>query len=271
MKKTADGGGIFAGFTESNDGDLAFKTTDNTDAWIVKLTASGAIDWQKVLVGNPLATELYTVANAIEQTADGGYIVCGTTLKTFELYADAEIWVAKLDSSGNTEWSTFFGDSTNSDYGSSVLQTADGGFLVMGSTTVYNASENYNEIKIALAKLASDGSLVWQKTYSDSISNFGRGMIQTTDGNYVIVGDSYAAANNYHGSRDYDFYVLKIDESGTLLWQKKYGGSGVDRAFAVAEAPDGNYVVTGFTDSTDGDVTSNNGGFDIWTLKINKN
>lgn len=271
LKKTADGGFVFVGFTESSDGDLSFKTNNNTDAWVVKLSSAGAVQWQKVLVGNPSSAEIFTVANAVEQTSDGGYILTGTTQKTVGNLTDTDIWTARLDSAGNTVWSVFFGDPENSDQGEKVMQTSDGGFLVMGSSTIYNAADHANEIKIRVAKLTSDGTMAWQQTYGDSFSTFGRGMMRTSDGHFVIVGDTYSDANNYRGSDDYDFYVLKISEAGALQWQNKYGGSALDRAYAVAEANDGNYVVVGSTNSTDGDVTVNNGGFDIWTIKLSKN
>jgi len=273
LKRTVDGGFVFAGATESTDGDLSFKTTSVTDGWIVKLNSTGGIVWQKVLAAIPDVNQS-TTANAVEPTTDGGYIIAGNGVRTFEERTDLQLWVAKLDSAGNTEWSKVY-DGDDDDEATSVLQTSDGGYIIAGYTKTTN---NLGDIPTAtpgikywILKLDASGNTTWSKTYSGSLSNFARSIIQTADGGYIVAGDSYSDAENYEGSRDYDYYVIKIDSSGNVQWQKKYGGSGLDRAFSIIQAPDGNYVVTGYSDSTDGDITSNNGGFDIWTIKINGN
>ncbi len=115
----------------------------------------------------------------------------------------------------------------------------------------------------------SNGDLLWQKTYGGSGLDNGTHLIETSDKGYLIVGNTSSSDGDvivFKGISD--FWVIKIDSTGTLVWQKNYCGSDTEMAEAVEETADSNYVVAGFTASVDGDVSPGYGSTDVWVIKI---
>ncbi|MDE2180437.1 MAG: hypothetical protein KGJ40_06280 [candidate division NC10 bacterium] len=187
-------------------------------------------------------------ATAIQQTADGGYIVAGTTIS---FGAGGDAWVLKLDSSGNVTWQKTYGG-TGSDGANAIQQTADGGYIVAGWTTSFGAG-SYDAWVL---KLDSSGNVTWQKTYGGSNLEIATTIQQTADGGYIVAG-----SNSSFSSGNEDAWVLKLDSSGNVTWQKTYGGTGIDFATAIQQTADGGYIVAGRTDLG----ASLN---DAWVLKL---
>ena len=131
IQQTSDGGFIVAGKTWSNDGDVT-GNHGREDFWAVKLSATGAIQWQKCLGGSG-----WDVATSIQQTSDGGFIVAGRTNSNdgdvTGNHGNDDFWVAKLSSTGAIQWQKSLGGS-GEDKAYSIQQTSDGGFIVAGYT-----------------------------------------------------------------------------------------------------------------------------------------
>jgi hypothetical protein len=190
-------------------------------------------------------------ASSIQQTADGGYIVAGRTGfeddSTGEDYYD--IWVLKLDSNGDISWQKTY-DMNNYDYASSIQQTADGGYIVAGAAAENNIirSPDYAYFSdILVLKLDSSGEISWQKTYGGSNDAGASSIQQTADGGYIVAGYTGKYIPGGYPYL-YDIWILKLDSSGNISWQKTYGGSYYDVSRSIQQTADGGYIVDGFTD-----------------------
>ncbi len=191
------------------------------------------------------------VATSVQQTSDGGYMVAGQT--TSYGAATADIWVLKLNSTGRIEWEKKYGGNAN-DVVTAVQQTSDGGYVVAGYTRSFGAG--YDDIWIL--KLDSAGSITWQNTYGgDYADDRAYSIQQTSDGGYIVAGHTGTE------TRSWDFWVLKLDSTGGVAWQKAYGGNGGDFGTSVRQTPDGGYIVAGYTSSFGA------GSWDYWVLKLN--
>jgi len=204
-----------------------------------------ATEWAKTYGGSSS-----DYVKSIQQTTDGGYIVAGSTYSFAAGVID--FWVLKLDSSGNVTWQKTYGGS-GGDSASSIQQTTDDGYIVAGYTNSFAAGV----IDFWVLKLDSSGNVTWQKTYGGSESDFASSIQQTTDGGYIVAGSTHS-----FGAGDEDFWVLKLDSSGNVTWQKTYGGSGGDSASSIQQTTDGGYIVAGSTHSFGA------GSSDIWILKL---
>ncbi|RYZ46913.1 MAG: T9SS C-terminal target domain-containing protein, partial [Sphingobacteriales bacterium] len=269
IKATSDGGCIVIGTTSSDNGDIT-DPPGYIDFWIVKLSTTGTIQWQKTL--GSLNTDY---ANAIEQTSDGGYIFTGmagssngdVTPSTF----GSQIWVVKLNSAGDIQWQNTFGGSQE-EYAYSIRQTTDGGYVVAGSSSSADGgvTGNHGNFDVWIIKLSGTGTLQWQKSYGGNGYDEAYSIRQTSDGGYIVA--AYTESNNgnvtgFHGF--YDIWVLKLNALGNLTWQKTLGGSGQERPNDIIITNDNNYLVAGMTMSIDGDATGNDGVLDAWVIKLN--
>ncbi|MCE1246829.1 MAG: T9SS C-terminal target domain-containing protein [Firmicutes bacterium] len=134
IQPTKDGGFILQGETESNDGDVSGNHGD-TDIWVVKFDSRWNMEWQKCLGGS-----LHDSSGGIVETIDGGYALSGYVCSTdgdisdhHGIFENSDVWLAKLDSSGNLLWQSCLGGSLN-DVGKAICRTSDGGFIISGDS-----------------------------------------------------------------------------------------------------------------------------------------
>jgi len=274
IQQTEDGGYIVAGYTSSNDGYVS-GNHGSYDAWIVKLNDNGELQWQKCLGGSD-----DDYAQSIQQTEDGGYIVAGTTESNdgdvSGNHGNYDSWIVKLDETGNIQWQRCLGGSS-SDYAQSIQQTNDGGYIVAGYTTSNDGdvSGNHGSCDYWIVKLNSSGNIVWQKCLGGSKSDCAQSIQQTNDGGYIVAG--YTTSNNgdVSGNHHYnykDYWIVKLDGLLNIQWQKCLGGSDDDEAYSIQQTFDGGYIIAGFTESNDGDVSGNHAKYknDYWVVKLNE-
>jgi len=224
-QQISDGGYILAGKTNS-------YTYGGYDIALYKLNSSGNKVWFKHYGGTQS-----DVANSIQQTSDGGYIVAGNTQSYSHGNSDFAIY--KLDSNGNKIWFKHYGGS-NTDVASSIQQTSDGGYIVAG----YGNSYTYGGHDFAIYKLDSSGNKVWFKHYGGTATDRGNSIQQTSDGGFIITGDTQSYS---HGS--YDCAIYKLDSIGNKVWFKHYGGSLIEEGQSIRQTSDGGYIVAGVTES----------------------
>ena len=276
--KTQDGGYAVVGYTQSMDGDVEGKSNESYDYWFLKFNSSKELEWQKTYGG--YADDR---ANSLIQTNDGGYAVLGKSKsEDGDVSANAgyeDFWITKLDTNGFISWEKSFGYS-GTDIPYSVIQTSDQGYLLTGVLDV-SASEGQgrrlSNVQARHAggdywviKLSSDGTKEWSNYYGGTFTDTAYDAIQTNDNCYIIVGSSDSTDVDVSNNKgNYDFWIIKISEYGTLIWEKSFGGDQVDEARAISQMADGNYLVVGDTRSSNLDISQNNGAADLWIIKIN--
>lgn len=289
---TSDGGYALAGLTYS-------QGSGESDLWLVKVDASGNMQWNKTFGG---AQE--DVGYSLVQSNDGGYAIVGSTIS----YGSGgnDIWLIKTDSSGNLQWDKTYGGAGD-DYGWNLEKTSDGGYLITGYTTSYGSGMNDGWIikvdsqgniqwsqtfggsgsdatlqgiqtsdggyaftgytnssgagkaDLWLVKISSTGSLEWDKTYGGIFDECGYALVQTSDGGYTIVGETASYGSSGHAG---DVWLLKVDSEGNKLWSQTYGGSAEDAGWDLIQTSDGGYAITGYTYSKSSDGSS-----DVWLIK----
>jgi uncharacterized delta-60 repeat protein len=239
IQQTRDGGYIVAGHT------WCFGA-GNADFWVLKLESDGEVSWQNAYGG----TENDYYVNSVRQTNDGGYIVAGYTESFGAVLAD--FWVLKLKSDGTIDWEKRYGGLDN-DYARSIQQTRDGGYIVAGQTYSFGTGGDF-----WVLKLNSAGDISWQKTYGGAGYDCANSIQQTSDGGYIVAGPT-----NSSGAGANDFWVLKLNSSGAVLWQKTYGAIFVDIPYSIYQTSGGGYIVAGCTMSF-GDFSNS----DFWVLKL---
>ena len=229
VQQTLDGGYIVSGFFTG----LGFGAED---AALIKTDANGNLLWMKIYGGAGADW-----GDFVEQTSDGGYLLVGYT--TSFGAGGYDIYVLKLDASGNIIWSKTYGGSGgdgSSQWGISGKVTADGGFMFCANTDSYGAGGN----DVLLIKTDSLGSLQWSKTYGGTGDDQPRFAEQTPDGGFIIIG-----LTTSFGAGNLDAYLIKTDNNGNLQWSKAYGDTGSDRGSMVKQSPDGGYALSVVTSS----------------------
>jgi len=237
VQQTTDGGYIITGYRDTYG-------ISWLDVWLVKTDASGDTLWTKSFGGSSRE-----VGNSVQQTIDGGYIITATTYSTGA--GNGDIWLIKTDISGDTLWTKIFVGS-KLDGGSSVRQTVDGGYIIVGGKE--SPAGIFNDVW--LIKTDASGDIIWTKTYGGDFEDYGTSVQQTTDGGYAIVGNT-----DSFGSGGFDIWLLKTDALGDTLWTKTFGGSFYDYSESFQRSSDGGFILVGSTESFGA------GGYDVWLIK----
>lgn len=235
---TEDGGMLISGVASSEAAGM--------DIFLMQLDQDGNEIWSKTF-GGPLDE-----SGAAWPMADGGHILAGNIVDPNDIVADPEaagyggfagrsnIYLARIDAEGNELWSRAFGGENNI-ISSSVVQTPDGGFLILATIMYYPEHDD----DIYLLKVDQDGNEIWSLTWEDGNLD-GNKIIQTSDGNYLLAG-AYAPAGDLDSTQK-DFLFIKVDSDGNELWKSIFGDPDVfDWAFAVAETSDDGFIAVGET------------------------
>jgi hypothetical protein len=248
VQQTSDGGYIIAGYTYSYG-------AGGSDVYLIKTDANGNKLWESTFGG---INDDY--GESVQQTSDSGYIISGIYGYSS---SDADLYLIKTDANGNKLWDKIFGG-PNDDYGKSVQQTSDGGYIVVGvkdASFSYSGDHRYISIgDVYLVKTGASGDKLWEKTYGTwGTGEVGLSVRQTSDGGYAISGwkESYLSS--------YDVYLIKTDSSGNELWEKTYGGPNDDYGDSVQQTSDGGFVISGLTKSYGA------GGSDVYLIKTDAN
>jgi hypothetical protein len=182
----------------------------------------------------------YDGGNSVLQTADGGYIVAGSTRSFGAGYCD--VYLIKTNASGDTLWTSTYGG-TSYDYGRSVQQTADSGYIIAGGTWSFGTGF----YDVYLIKTDASGDTLWTRAYGGTDIDNGLSVQQTSDGGYIIAG--YTRSFGAGTPDSANFYLIKTNAQGDTLWTRTYGGTGDDEGHSVQQAADSGYIITGGTRS----------------------
>jgi hypothetical protein len=281
---TADGGYAIVGYTKSINGDIIDNPSEQNNYWVARLNANGNLLWSKTYGGT--ADDR---GEAIKATADGGFIITG-----YSRSADEDVsqnngfydqWIVKLDASGTIQWEKSFGFS-GSDQAFDIIQTSDGGYFTTGflditasggqgsfgkpsGTNTGFIPPKHGVGEYWCHKLDANGDIVWSRYFGGTDNDRSYATLETNDNHFILAGSSESDdfdVTNSQGS--YDFWVVKLSNTGDLIWQKSYGGTGIEIGYDITKTADGNYMVVGDTRSTDGNVSNLKGSADFWVIKI---
>jgi hypothetical protein len=268
VRTTSDGGFILCGHTLSNDGDVS-GNNGYYDAWVLKLNEIGDIEWQKCFGGTD-----WDEALDIVQTQDGGYVIAGHTLSddgdVSHHIGGHDYWVVKINSVGEIEWEKTYGG-TGHDKARSIIQTPDGGYIVAGESASNDGdvSVNKGQSDYWVVKLNFEGKIEWEKSYGGSTIDEGYTILNARDGGYLVYGQTYSSDGDIVGHHGfYDWWVIKLNQSGNIIWTKTLGGNQQEYAYRANNSNEGGFILTGATLSTNGDITNSNGGSEAWIVKL---
>jgi uncharacterized delta-60 repeat protein len=246
--QTADGGYVLFGDTNS------FSNGGN-DLLLYRLDAAGDVQWRKNYggLGDEAVYRSYDqTGDGIQQTADGGYIFCGST-NTYS-HGGYDFLLYKVDSAGNKQWRKNLGGDAD-DYAFAVCQTADGGYAVAG----YSETYAYGEADFLIYRLDAAGNKLWRKNLGGDDRDHAFSMKATSDGGFIIAGRTRSSFCN----GDYDFLAYKLDGFGAKMWRKHYGSHDYDRGEHIVQTADGGYIFVGFSS------VYSNGDLDFLVYRLN--
>jgi len=232
----SDGGYVAIGVTLSD-------TRGGYDAYLRKLRTDGTQEWYRTY-GGASGDWIYS----IDRTTDGGYIIAGAT-STFTV-GSFDLWLLRVDSSGTEVWNRSYGDATR-DAGFGVIQTSDGGFAATG----YKGSSSTGS-DVWLVKVDADGAEEWSRTYGGASEDWGKVLVQTSDGGYAIAGWTQSI-----GGGATNGYLVRTGADGTMLYDRAYGGTGSTLFYGLLQTSDQGFVLSGHTD------TIGNGGMDFYAVR----
>ena len=272
---TTDGGYVIAGYSQSADNDIVDKDNESFDFWIVKFSSADTILWNKTFGGSNDEQ-----ANDIIQTSDGGFAVLGFSesndADVSENAGEQDVWLIKLDASGNIVWEQSFGFQGN-DFGTTLIQTNDNGYLITGviDVTASGGQGNSKSSKkhaggdVWALKVNAFGETEWRNYYGGSFTDSPYGIVKTSDNGYIIAASSDSDDVDISSNKgSYDFWILKINRLGSIVWEQSFGGSEIDEARGIIATNDGNFIIVGDTRSSDENVSTNNGAADLWIIKM---
>jgi hypothetical protein len=242
IDKTNDGGYIIVGYTKSN-------TFGGSDVNLLRVNQAGEIIWTKTF-----GTYGDDSGLSVHQTSDGGFIIAGYA-NYHGVFDYGDVYIIKTDSSGNAAWIKNMGaiNSDDSDFGTDVKQTGDGGYIITGWTRSFGPTGT----DVYLIKTNNFGDTLWTKRYGGNSDERSYSVLQTSDGGYLIAGGSGS-----YNLINYDVYLIKTDSSGNMIWSKVLVSLNNEYCNAIQQTNDGGYIIIGNTSS------SGAGGSDIFLIKI---
>lgn len=228
----------FYSIIDTNNGFLLLGTTNsygagNNDIYLVNIDYNG-----KLIFSRTFGDKLYDEGKSICKTIDNNFILVGNT-NSYSKNKDFDIYLTKIDFNGNSIWSKIIGGSGNDFVSKIIFDEQNKDYILIGSS---NSKSKLSDI--VLLKIDNDGNIIMQKYYGGSNSDNGYDIIKSKFGNYYyIVGDTSSIDNLT------DIYIIKIDFLGNIIWERKYGGKGLDSANSIIETDNKNLIITGFSES----------------------
>jgi hypothetical protein len=245
MVQTADDGFALLGSTFS---------FGNGAAWLVKTDADGNLQWNKTVAGDPFI-----------QTLDGGFAFVGTNASSIDGYIPvgylpdgfwSHVCLVKTDADGNMEWNQTFDEEVGCYHGSSLVQTKDGGYALLGNS--FSSFGDYDDV--LLIKTDPYGNKEWSRLYNYSEQESGSGLIQTLDEGFAFIRKTYSPLGGVTG-----FVVIKTDATGNVKWNQSYPDLNMAGVSSFAQLSDGGFVLSGIT------YSSGEGGADFYLTKLDEN
>jgi gliding motility-associated-like protein len=270
--QTPDGGYIVAGETNSTDGGVVSGYGGTKDIWLLKLNASGDLQWQKRYGGNGL-----DIANHIQAAPGGGYyLTASSSSNNGDItgnhgtggYTDGVLM--KIDEAGALQWSKCFGGSKNEEL--LDIEIINNNLYIAGyaNSTDGDIPPSQKNYDVWVLALDADGNRIFSKVYGGSQNDVAYSMTRGANNSLTLAGYTTSNDGDVQGAKGgQDYWVININTAGTLQWQQTMGGSEADYANSIITDNDGGYIAAGISYSNDKDVDSARGDGDYWMVKLN--
>lgn len=254
--------------------DEGTPVTDNEDDQQTEMEYS--LDYVKTLGGNNIDD-----AVSVVEADNGSYMILATTESTTgdvtgKTTNDKDLWLVNVSKDGTIISDLTFGG-TKDDIAKSMRKTSDGGYIISAQSRSDDGDVSNNEgfFDFWIVKINSSGTIQWETSFGFLGSDQVFDVIETQDGGYFATGVLDVSASNGQGNSGKaanhaggDYWAIKMNASGDLLWSKYYGGSFTDTAHRAIETNTGEFIIIGFSDSTDFDISNNKGAYDFWIIKV---
>lgn len=264
---SSDGGYVTSGYTtpDSSSSSWMAKWT----LWLTKVDADGNIVWSKTYAQAGTASDPFWVPGITID--DGFHIACSVVAASDGYIVTGGNILLKTDALGNMQW-----NKTYSGTFSSLVTTSDGGYaacgqMADGGTSAYGFNTNSSDCW--LTKIDASGNLQWNRTYGGvSQDDYANSLVTTPEGGYAIVGTrnftfyspiGYPEKETYAG----DAWLIRTDGFGNMLWNRTYGGDGIDRAYSLIPTSDYGYAIA-CAKGLGGPPASYNS--DVWLIKTDE-
>jgi hypothetical protein len=248
--ETKDGGFLAVGSSDSYA-----ENTNESDIWLLKINANGEREWEKTFQ----TTEIIDEAHGVVETAEGDFVLVGNTTALADGNTDAILM--KISNKGELIWQRIIGGE-KSQHANHIIKNAEG-YAIIGSVEI--AKKRW---EMWIFTIDSQGNMLWQQNYGGSDNEMGNTLVQNLDGSYVLAGFTYSFAEG-----SLDAWVVKIDEKGTKLWSKAFGGLSTDEAFDVLLTKENHILIAGYSDIYIPDKNFNNtstNGNDVFLLCLDQ-
>jgi gliding motility-associated-like protein len=255
----SDSSCMIVGCTTSTNGD-GDPQAASKNGWLLKLDKNGNVIWKKFL-GNA-GSILYDIV----ASNDGGFLICGTTT----IAGASNVLLIKIDSSGNQLWEKNYGGS-GEDFPYSMKKTISGGYILNCNTKSNDGdvTGNHGDQDAWVLCIDANGNLLWQKSVGGSAFELMRSVTVLTDDTYVFSGYSNSIDGDITQNTGQSVaFAFCLNNTGVLLWTKCYGGSKRDEFYGAESNPDGSIMLSGFTSSSDGDISGSHASGDFMLLKL---
>jgi hypothetical protein len=181
-----------------------------------------------------------------------------------------DFWIVKIDTEGTLIWEKSFGGS-EIDIAYAIARSTDGNYVIVGDvrSTDGDISNAYGNADLWVIKIDANGTLLWENSFGGSGFDTARGVEASLDGGILVSGATRSSDNNI--SQNFgqnDFWIIKLSASGNLIWEKSFGGSGIDFSYDILQTSDNKIIAVGSSDSIDNQVENNHGSFDAWLVKL---
>jgi len=273
ISSTIDGGYVITGYTGTNDLDFTGMNKGSYDVFVIKYDSNHKEVWKNT-IGGWKGDFGYSIIH----TLDSGCVITGTTTSNDGDFGGMnkggeDIFIVKLNKEGKIVWKKLIGGSRD-EVGHVIKQTSDSGYVVTGRTNSNNGDipriyGGYNDC--FLLKLDKNGNIMWSKVFGGNGEDVGQSVTLTENNGIIVTGYFSSNDGDFSGmnQRYWDVFVIKFDSIGNILWKKSFGGSGYDKSYSVISMKDNCLLVTGNTDSNDGDFRDmNKGGNEVFVVKL---
>jgi hypothetical protein len=249
VRQTRDGGFIVVGT-------LGYAYGAGGDVYLIKTDAVGDTEWTRIYGGSDC-----DLGECVQQTSDGGYIICGTT-SSFGA-GNSDMYAIKTDSVGDTVWTRTFGGA-GWDEAHYVRQTSDDGYIFVGNSTSFGGCD----WDAYLVKTDYRGEVEWSQVYAfySNFWEYAYNVLELPEGGYIVLGNAAVFTDSY------DILLIRTDDQGDTLWTKVFVKEGDEEATSIEPTSEGGYIITGMQWRLQGHLylVKADANFDtIWTRAYN--